>query len=208
MSASTVLEDSSKLSKLDLLFLKLESKMTVLSGFCILFLILLAAVNIFGRNLFNLPVPGYIDFIEQFMALIALFGISHCQRDGVHVRMDILISRLKGRALWFFEIITLACILIVTLAVTYGAYHHFLRSFDFTRPLWSNDSTIDINLPIWPAKLMVMIALIALSIRATLQLITYMKAFKNNTTHPAAVPLIQDAAAQAASESKGSEVVS
>jgi len=40
-------------------------------------------------------------------------------------------------------------------ALVWGSWAHFDRSFDMTRPMWSRDSTIDIGLPLWPAKLIV-----------------------------------------------------
>ena len=55
-------------------------------------LVALAIANSLGRWLFNLPVTGYIDWVEQFMAVFAFIGIAYCQRLGGHIRMDILLS--------------------------------------------------------------------------------------------------------------------
>ena len=51
---------------------------------------LLAVAQILGRKLFNLPVTGFIDWVEQAMAIL-LLGIAYCQRLGGHIRMDIVI---------------------------------------------------------------------------------------------------------------------
>ena len=45
------------------------------------------------------------------MPLIAFIGVSYVQREGGHIRMDILISRLKGRALWSAELLTVSLML-------------------------------------------------------------------------------------------------
>lgn len=195
-----MLEDNSFLSRLDHRLLRLERIMALISGFAVFGLMVLAVVSVSGRNALNAPLPGYVDWIEQAMPLIAFLGISYVQRDGGHIRMDIVISRLKGRALWLFELISVLLILLLMLALVWGSWSHFDRSFDFSAPLWSRDSSIDIGIPIWPAKLLAPIAFSVLCARLVLQVWGYGRAFVLGLEHPVAVPLIQDAAAQAAAE--------
>ena len=191
---SSILEDDSRLSFFDRLYFKLESFFTLISGLTILALVFLAVANVLGRWLFNLPVTGYIDWVEQFMAIFAFLGIAYCQRLGGHIRMDIVVSCLKGRALWFSEFVATLLMLLLTLVFVYGSYLHFLRAFS------NGDSSIDIGLPIWPAKLLIPFALTLLAIRLLLQLWGYARAFKNNEDYPVAVPMIEDAATQANNE--------
>ncbi|KIC42471.1 C4-dicarboxylate ABC transporter permease [Ruegeria sp. ANG-R] len=197
---ATVLEDSSLLSRLDHRLLRLERFMALISGLAVFGLMVLAVVSVSGRNALNAPLPGYVDWIEQAMPLIAFLGISYVQRDGGHIRMDIVISRLKGRALWLFELISVLLILLLMVALVWGSWSHFDRSFDFGAPLWSRDSSIDIGIPIWPAKLLAPVAFSVLCARLVLQVWGYGRAVVLGLDHPVAVPLIQDAAAQAAAE--------
>jgi TRAP-type C4-dicarboxylate transport system permease small subunit len=192
--SSEILQDDSALSKLDRLYFKLETFLALLGGITIFFLVLLAVFNVLGRWLFSLPVSGYIDWVEQAMAVFAFFGIAYCQRLGGHIRMDILVSHIKGRVLWFSEFISTLVMLIITLVLVYGSYLHFLRAFN------NGDSSMDISLPIWPAKLVIPFALSVLAVRLVLQLWGYARAFKENAQEPIAVPLIEDAATQAANE--------
>ncbi len=46
----------------------------------------LAVISVGGRNLMNAPLPGYVDWIEQAMPLIAFMGIAFVQREGGHIR--------------------------------------------------------------------------------------------------------------------------
>lgn len=193
-STSDILLDDSKASKADQLFFKLETFLALLGGITIFLLVLLAVFNVLGRWFFSLPVTGYIDWVEQSMAVFAFFGIAYCQRLGGHIRMDIVVSVLKGRILWFSEFISTLLMLMISLALVYGSYLHFLRAYN------NGDSSMDISLPIWPAKLVVPFALSVLSIRLMLQLWAYLRAIKQNTETPVAVPLIEDAATQAAKE--------
>ena len=184
-----VIEDGSWLSKLDKLLLKLERLCALISGVAILSLMFLAVYSVTGRKFFNAPLAGYVDYIEVAMPIIAIMGVSYVQRDGSHIRMDIFVSLLKGRALWLFELISIILIFILILALTWGAWVHFDRSFDCSRPLCSRDSSIDIGLPIWPSKLVVPFAFSVLSLRLFFQGIGYSKAFIFGSKRPSAVPL-------------------
>lgn len=200
--SSTVLEDGSLLSRLDRALLPVERFLALISGLAVFSLMVLAVVSVGGRNLFNAPLPGYVDWIEQAMPLIAFMGISYVQREGGHIRMDLLIGQLRGRALWLFELVSASLILMLMIALVWGTWAHFDRSFDFGAPLWSRDSSIDIGIPIWPAKLLAPVAFSVLCVRLVLQIIGYGRAFIHNTPRPAAVPLIQSAAEQAAAEAE------
>ncbi len=199
---ATVLEDGSLISRLDQRLLRLEKFLALISGFAVFSLMVLAVVSVSGRNAVNAPLPGYVDWIEQAMPLIAFLGISYVQRDGGHIRMDIVISRLNGRAMWLFETISVVLILLLMIALVWGSWSHFDRSFDFGAPFWSCDSSIDIGIPLWPAKLLAPIAFSVLCLRLALQVWGYGKACVLGLEHPVAVPLIQDAAAQAAAEAE------
>ena len=197
-----VLQDGSLLSRLEQRLLRLERFLALISGLAVFGLMVLAVISVSGRNAMNAPLPGYVDWIEQAMPLIAFLGISYVQRDGGHIRMDIAISRLKGRALWLFELISVLLILLLMLALVWGSWSHFDRSFDIDAPMWSRDSSIDIGIPIWPAKLLVPVAFSVLSLRLALQVWGYGRALVSGEDYPVAVPLIQDAAAQAAAEAE------
>lgn len=200
--SSSVLEDGSLLSRLDRTLLRLETNLALLSGLAVFSLMILAVVSVGGRNLFNAPLPGYVDWIEQVMPLIAFMGIAYVQRNGGHIRMDIVIGQLKGRALWFAEFVSVVLILVLMLALAWGSWAHFERSFDFDAPLWSRDSSIDIGIPLWPAKLLAPVAFGVLCLRLLLQIWGYGRALWLGLDNPVAVPLIQDTAAQAAAEAE------
>lgn len=198
--SASVLKDDSLLSRFDQRLYKLETGLALLGGFTVLGLILLAVVSVAGRNFFSQPIPGYIDWIEQFMPLIAFMGIAYTQRDGGHIRMDMLVNQLKGRVLWFVEALTTIIILLLVLLLIWGSWSHFDRSFDFSAPMWSRDSTIDIGLPLWPAKLLAPVALSVLSVRLLLQIWGFGRAFILNQTSPVGVPLTEDIETQARKE--------
>ncbi|MEO1557231.1 MAG: TRAP transporter small permease [Pseudomonadota bacterium] len=203
--SAAVLEDSSLLSRLDRALLPLERFCALLSGLAIFSLMFLAAYSVTGRKFFASPLAGYVDYIEAAMPIIAIMGVSYVQRDGTHVRMDMLVSALRGRILWFFELISVLLILLLITALTWGAWEHFDRSFDCARPLCSRDSSIDIGLPIWPSKLVVPIAFAILTLRLLLQAWGYGRALILGLENPVAVPLNLSVAEQARIEAEALE---
>ncbi len=165
---------------------KIENVFNLIAASSIMVLMLLAVVQIFARTLFNQPVPGFIDITEQAMAVFTFLGIAYCQRVGGHIRMEMLLGTLSGRALWIAEFLGVLVILGVVLALTYGSWFHFDRA-------WSiGDSTIDIGLPTWPSKLVVPVALTLLALRLVLQLVGYARLIADPSRAPIDVPVVED----------------
>ena len=194
--STTIVEADCRLSFADRAFFRFESILNLAGGVVIFLLVLLATTNVLGRWIFSLPIDGYVDWVEQAMAFIAFLGIAYTKRLGGHIRMDILVGRLRGRLLWAVELIAVCLMLLVTTVLIYGSYLHFWRAYDI------GDSSLDINLPTWPAKLVVPVALTVLALRLILQIWGYARAVKEGGNEPVAVPLIESAADVAAKEAE------
>ena len=123
--ASSVLEDGTFLSRLDRALFRIEGWLALIGGLAAFSLMLLAVVSVGGRNFFNQPLPGYVDWIEQAMPLIAFLGIAYCQRLGGHIRMDILVGQLRGRPLWIAEFITTLLMFVLMVLLVWGSFAHF-----------------------------------------------------------------------------------
>ncbi len=199
---SNILTDDSLLSRLDQALFWLETKLALLGGIAVFSLMVLAVVSVGGRNFANTPLPGYVDWIEQAMPLIAFVGVAYTQRLGGHIRMDILIGRLRGRVLWLVELLSTLMMLVLMVLLVWGTFSHFLRAIDFSAPYWSGDSSMDIGIPLWPSKLIVPVGFSVLALRLMLQAWGFGRAFMTNAVRPVAVPLYEDAATAAANEAK------
>ncbi len=172
----------------------IENGLNLCAGGLIFALMLLGVAQIVLRTVFNAPIFGYIDIVEVSMVGFAILSIAFVQRTGAHVRMEMLVARLKGRWLWLTEMAgTALAAFIVGVLIPY-AWRHFGRAFEF------GDSTIDIELATWPAKLVVPVALSVLLVRLLIQLAGYWRLVLHPGLEPLAVPTIQDAAAQAQAE--------
>ena len=155
-----------------------------LLGAIIIFLIMLAGViEIGARGLFNIPIFGYIDTIEIAMALTAFLGLAYCQRVGGHVRMDMFVKSLHGRPHWIVEALATGAALFVIAVVAYSSFLHFLDTWEL------GDSTIDAELPLWPSKLLVPVALTLLWFRLWLQLWGFLRLVKHPDADQIGVPI-------------------
>ena len=171
-----------------------ENRLNLLAGILIFGLMFLGVAQIVLRTVFRAPIFGYIDVVEVSMVGFAVLAISFVQRVGGHVRMELVVARFKGRALWIAEAVgTALAIFIVAVLIPY-AYRHFERAFNF------GDSTIDIEIVTWPAKLAVPVALSVLLLRLVLQLAGYLRLAVHPGWEPVAVPLLKDVEETAAEE--------
>lgn len=177
---------TSPAGKLDRLMRPVEDVANLLAAVAIFMLMILGTTQIFMRTVLNSPIAGYIDLVELSMAGMAFLGAAYCQRLGAHIRMEILVSHLRGRWLWGFEVVgTLVALFIIGVLIWYG-WGHFLRSYQL------GDTTIDAEYPVWPSKLLVPIAFALWFIRLSIQLVGSMRLFLNPTLSPEGVAVIQD----------------
>ena len=196
MSSALVHTDNSALSYCDQSLLWLERKLNLAGGIIVLFIVLFSVINIIGRGLLNQPFNAYFDLMGQSVPLIAFMGLSYCQRDGGHIRMDLLIGRFSGRLLWTVEAISSLLTFALITLLAYGAWLHAERS------LTLGDSTEDIGLIIWPFKLVLVVMFGVLLARLFIQLWGYARLIISPEALPIAVPVIEDVAAQAQREAR------
>lgn len=145
-------------------------------------------------RIFDISLYGFIDIVEVSMVGFAVLSIAFVQRLGGHVRMELLLTALKGRWLWFTEILGGLFALFIVGVLIPSSYSHFQRAFDI------GDSTMDIELVIWPAKLVVPIALAILFGRLVIQTVGYLRLLFCPSYEPVAVPVIQTMEDKARSE--------
>mgnify|MGYP001161035421 FL=1 len=182
------------LSRADSQLFRMESFFNLTSAMLILFLMLLAVVQVVGRKFFNFPIPGYVDWVEMAMAIFCFLSIAYTQKLGGHVRMEFFIGRFSGRLLWVLEVIgTLVAMWIIAVLCWYG-WEHFVRAWVI------GDSSIDIEIPIWPGKLIVVIAFISLELRLLVQLFGFLRLVAHPDAEPIGVPIIETVDEQAQKE--------
>lgn len=183
-----------RLSWFDQALGRVEGGLNLLAGILVFALMFLGVAQIILRTVFRAPIFGYIDLVEVSMVGFAVLSIAFVQRMGGHVRMEVLVTKLRGRWLWLAEAFnTLLAVFIVAVLIPYS-WNHFMRAFEF------GDSTIDIEIVTWPAKLVVPLALGLLLVRLLVQLAGYWRLFLHPGLVPVAVPVVRSIESQADEE--------
>ena len=172
----------------------LENLLNAVSAVSIVALMLFAVVQVVGRKVFNAPVFGYIDWVEQIMVLFAFIGVAYCQREGGHVRMELIIAGFRRRLLWLVEVVGVVVGLFIIGILIFTSFDHFMRAYEI------GDSTINADLPVWPAKLVIPIAFVSLWLRLLLQLFGYFRLLQDPSRPTVAVPVIMKVSEEARKE--------
>ena len=179
---SDVRHGSGALGTVDRIMHGTERLTALVSGYGIFGLMLLGVTHIVGRKLFNAPIFGYIDIVEIAMSALVFLGLAYTERLGGHIRMELFVSHLKGRALWVFELLGVL--------VVYS-YTHAMRAYN------SGDTTIDAQYLLWPSKMVVCVSLVLLFLRLLVSLWGYLRLLADPTAEPVAVPVMIDVEEQA-----------
>lgn len=142
----------------------LERACALVAGVLILGLMALVCAEVLGRGLFNHPIQGSIDMVEQVMVALVTLGISYGQSQFGNVRMSLVSDRFSGRRKWLSEGFALSIALFVVVVLTRGSWLNLMRS-------WNNGGdTPEIGIPLWPGIAIVTFALALLALRLALQL--------------------------------------
>ena len=142
----------------------------------IFFLMFVGVAQIVGRTVFDFAIYGYIDWMEQASALFAFLGIAYAQRLGSHIGMDLTMGW-RPSIRWKIELFGVVVAIAIITVLVYASFTNFLRA-------WSiGDSTMDIQLPTWPAKLMVPLAFSVLWLRLSLQICGYLRSKIQHVPH-------------------------
>ena len=158
-----------------------EDSLNLVAAFAIFFLMFVGVVQIVGRTVFDFAIYGYIDWMEQASALFAFLGIAYAQRLGSHIGMDLTMGW-RPSIRWKIELFGVAVAIAIITVLIYASFTNFLRAYSI------GDSTMDIQLPTWPAKFMVPLALSVLWLRLSLQICGYLRMIAYPDAEPVGVP--------------------
>ena len=175
---------------------QVEDALNFLAAFAIFGVMAFGIAQILSRSIFSglhalvpaiphFAIHGYIDYVQFIAVFYGLLGLAYCQRVGGHIRMEIVLAAMRGRLAWFFETLATVVAMAVTVLLIIGTWDNFYNA-------WSKgDSSMDIKLPLWPAKLVVPLMLTVLLVRLVLQLWGYVRLFADPALAPLAVPVAE-----------------
>ncbi|MBU2486590.1 MAG: TRAP transporter small permease [Alphaproteobacteria bacterium] len=155
----------------DRLLRPFEALIAYAAGVLVLVLMALGVVEVVGRSVFNNPIHGNLDIVEQLMAPIAAFGIAYCQSKFGNVRMTLLTRDMRGRTKWLVEALSYAVSMFVVFVYLKGSYMNLQRS------LTLGGDTGEIGIPLWIGIACVTVALGLLLARMALQTLEALRLF-------------------------------
>lgn len=130
-------------------------------------LMLMTAVNVVGRQLFNSPLEGYIDAQEMLMALLVFLSLPYCQLKDGNIRFELFMSSVlkQGRSYHSVEALYLLFALAGFVLISFYTTETALYAYT------AHDVSATAHWPVWPARAGAAIGSIFLCIRLVIQLI-------------------------------------
>jgi TRAP-type C4-dicarboxylate transport system permease small subunit len=169
---------------IDRVYSHIEGVFGNFSAITVLLMMFAGSAQVILRTGFNYPIPGYVDVIMLGLVVISFGGLSACQRVGGHVRMDLVIGKFSGRTFWIIELVSTLLAFAFVAIMANAAYGYFLRSYTL------GDSTMDIEIILWPTKLFVAVALFMLGLRLLIGALGFIRMIINPDARPVAIPAL------------------
>jgi len=133
----------------------------------LLILLMVVAVNfdVIGRNLFNHPIPGVLEFLGLSIVAIVFLQMANTLREGRHVSNDLLtqlVSRSKPRLkAWIYAFFNGVGALLMVLIAIY-VWPIFLQNYIGG---YYRGTTGVAEIPIWPFMAAILIGSVATAIQ-------------------------------------------
>jgi TRAP-type C4-dicarboxylate transport system permease small subunit len=149
----------------------------VLGGMAIFFvmaMMVLTVADVLMRAIFNNPIPGTIELCQYFIVVGGFLGLAWCAVKGAHVKVDMLVNRLRPRAQLWFEIGNYVLALTVAPLVTWRLFAQGIFALD------EGVSSPTLEVPAYPFYI---IASIGFGLFSTIVIISLVKAIYKVVHH-------------------------
>jgi len=136
-----------------------------LGAFFILATLVIEVVNIAGREL-GYSMAGADAYAGYFLAAGSFLALAYALRSGDHIRVTLILQRLRGRPRWWMEVL---CLVVATLLSSYFAWFA-------ARLVWGSYTFHDISqnvdaTPLWIPQLSMALGLFGLALAFAEQLV-------------------------------------
>ncbi len=124
-----------------------------LSAFFTFAMMLVMVADILLRFLFNSPIIGSYEIIEQMMIVVVFFAFAHTQAEKGHIAVDIVTTVLPRKVRDVFSVITLLMGTVMTVIAVYANLGQISGAIE------SKATTSVLYIPLYPFYIAVMIGL-------------------------------------------------
>ncbi|MFC1945587.1 TRAP transporter small permease [Chloroflexota bacterium] len=146
----------------------IEDLFTWVGALSILTIVAMSTSNVFGRYLFNSPVPGTVEVARMVLMIIMIFSVSSAQRFDLHISMDMLPEVLKRKTPNFYHGLMVFHLIIFLVIMGIIAYFFIPAAMESKAIFEKTDGPL--FLPFWPFLLGVTAGCSLLCIRLVVQI--------------------------------------
>lgn len=125
-----------------------------IAGFLIILMTVTILIDVFGRALFNQPLPGGVQLNTTLLVGVVFLALALTQLRKGHIRVDILLVRLSADWYHRLNLVALALGAATFAVISYITLPVALRAFRI-----GEYETGIINFPMWPARFLLTIGL-------------------------------------------------
>lgn len=160
---------------------RINDKIGLHANFAMLIAVIICGGNALVRYAFNTSSNGWLEIQWYLFSAVFLLGAAHTLHKDEHIRIDVFSSKLSARTRLWIDVFGLLFFLFpMTLITAYYAIPFALQSIT-NQEVSSNAG----GLIVWPAKLLIPLGFILLSLQGLSELIKRVAMLKNIIPLPA-----------------------
>lgn len=126
--------------------------LTILAACCIAVMMVIICIDIIGTKFFGKSIPGALDISEELMVFLTLLPLAYLAAEKSHINITLLESRLPPGIRLILEIFQYAIATAITGVITWRVFIAFQKSYEVM------ELKSGLDMPIWPANLVTVIA--------------------------------------------------
>lgn len=150
---------------------RLDQWAATLAGVALLCMMLVGAANVLSTKLLNAPIAGTYELTETLMIASAFLAMALAQADNSHIRVELLVNRLKGRSRVFIDALA---------QLGTGAFFAGIAWFGWNSAIHSINagefSPGSLPIPIWPARVALAFGATLVTVQSAVYLVLHARA--------------------------------
>ncbi|SFB13053.1 TRAP-type C4-dicarboxylate transport system, small permease component [Amycolatopsis marina] len=153
------------MDRIDAVAARVAKALALVAALLVGMVMVVVAVDVVGRNVTGSSVPGAFEITTVLLVVIVFLGLAHAERTGATIKLTLLTDRLPRRAALGTRVASAVITLAVALWFTYATLVAAGRSID------RGEAQVGLlNIPLWPARVAIVVGFAALSIEVLLGL--------------------------------------
>jgi TRAP-type transport system small permease protein len=139
-----------------------------IGGLIIALIMVMTVTQVVSRSLFGVSLESSIEMIGLLLALSVFLGLSPCEENDAHIKVDIVTMRLPRRVMVVLECFVYFIALLTALTITYQIGKETVIAWQTMESIPGSG----IRLPTYPAKLVSFFGFLLFDIQLTISFLT------------------------------------